>query len=143
MKIPQKYLSRQAEITESFLRVMHEHMDNFMAGRIEEMVHIKDIADVMCLHPTHVSNIVKLHTGLHPCHFYELRILKEAKALLADPALSIREIAARLTYDNSNFTKFFRAFEGITPTEYRQQLGSQPERATSVAAEQLPMLAYA
>lgn len=143
MQIPQKYLSRQAEITESFLRVMNEHMDDFMAGRIEKMFHLKDIAGVMCLHPTHVSNIVKLHTGLHPCHFYERRILKEAKALLADPALSIREIAARLTYDNSNFTKFFRAFAGMTPTEYRQQLGSQPEQATSAATDQLPILNYA
>ncbi len=127
MKIPQKYLSRQAEITESFMQVMNKHMDDFMAGRVAEMFHIKDIASIMCLHPVHISNVIKLYTGFHPCHFYELRILREAKALLSDPALSISNVASRLTYDTSNFTKFFKEFEGITPTEYRKKLSSENE----------------
>jgi AraC-like DNA-binding protein len=129
MKVPQKYLSRQGEITESFLREMNKHMDDFMAGRVEEMVHLKDIAAVMFLHPVHVSNVVKLYTGLHPCHFYELRIVQEAKALLGDLALSISDVAGRLTYDTSNFTKFFKQYEGMTPTEYRKKLSGQNENA--------------
>lgn len=28
-------------------------------------------------HPVHVSNVVKLYTGFHPCHFYEHAHLKE------------------------------------------------------------------
>src|SRR4051812_13366033 len=108
MKIPQKYLSRQAEITRLFLQVMNQHIDDFMAGRAEKMFHIKDIASIMCLHPVHVSNVIKLKTGFHPCHFYELRILKEAKHLLADPTLAISQVANRLTYGTSNFTKFFK-----------------------------------
>ncbi len=127
MKIPQKYLSRQAEITESFMQVMNKHMDDFMAGRVAEMFHIKDIASIMCLHPVHISNVIKLYTGFHPCHFYELRIAREAKTLLSDPSLSISNVASRLTYDTSNFTKFFKEYEGITPTEYRKKLSSENE----------------
>ncbi|GAA4492681.1 hypothetical protein GCM10023172_00180 [Hymenobacter ginsengisoli] len=122
MEIPKKYRSRQAEITESFLRVMHAHMDDFMAGRAPEMLHLKDLAGVLCLHPVHVSTIVKLHTGFHPCHFYELRIAEEAKALLADASLAVGEVAGRLTYDTSNFTKFFKLYVGMTPTAYRRSL---------------------
>lgn len=122
-RIPPHYLSRQAEITESFLRVMNAHTDDFMAGRAQEFLQLKDLAEIMCLHPVHVSSVVKLHTGFHPCHFYELRILQEAKALLADAALSVREVAGRLTYDASNFTKFFKLYAGSTPTEYRRNLG--------------------
>ncbi|MFD1875750.1 helix-turn-helix domain-containing protein [Hymenobacter bucti] len=122
MLIPQQYLSRQAEISASFVHVMNQQMDDFMAGRLEEMGHIKDIASVMCLHPTHVSAIVKAHTGRHPCYFFEQRILQEAKALLANPAATVSSVAARLTYDASNFTKFFKLYEGVTPTEYRRQL---------------------
>lgn len=98
-----------------------------MAGRVEEMFHIKDIAGIMCLHPVHVSNVIKLYTGFHPCHFYELRIVWEAKALLSDPALSIGDVARQLTYDTSNFTKFFKEYEDMTPTEYRKKLTSQHE----------------
>ncbi len=122
MKIPQKYLSRQAEITESFLYELNKHMDDFMAGTVEEMFHIKDIAGIMCLHPVHVSNVIKLHTGLHPCHFYEKRIIKEAKALLSNSSLSINDVAVRLTYDPSNFTKFFKEFENMTPSQYRKNI---------------------
>lgn len=122
MPIPPQYLSRQAEISASFLRVMHQRMDDFMAGRLEEMGHIRDIASVLCLHPTHVSAIVKAHTGHHPCYFFELRILEEAKTLLADPAASVSSVAGRLTYDASNFAKFFKLYQGVTPSQYRRQL---------------------
>ncbi|GAB3641359.1 helix-turn-helix domain-containing protein [Spirosoma arcticum] len=143
MKIPKKYLSRQAEITQSFLRVMNEHMDDFMAGRVQEMAPLREIADVMCLHPVHISNVIKLDTGFHPCHFYELRIAREAKQLLADSDLSIGEVASRLTYDTSNFTKFFKAYVGMTPSEYRKQLSSQLVNPQSVAVSepQLTMVA--
>jgi len=122
MKIPQKYISRQAEITASFIYELNKHMDDFMAGTVEEMFHIKDIAGIMCLHPVHVSNVIKLHTGLHPCYFYEQRIVKEAKALLANPDLSINDVASRLTYDPSNFTKFFKELENMTPSQYRRNI---------------------
>lgn len=135
MKIPHKYLTRQAEITELFLKVLNAHIDDFMAGRVEEMFHIKDIAGIMCLHPVHVSNVVKLNTGLAPCHFFEQRIFKEAKLLLAKQELSINEIAIRLTYDPSNFTKFFKEFSGITPSAYRKWLSGE-----NVAAISMPPL---
>lgn len=127
MKIPQKYLGRQAEITQRFLEVLNNHMDDFMAGRAEDMLHIKDLAGIMCLHPVHVSNVIKLYTGFHPCHFYELRIMQEAKNLLADFSLSVSDVAGRLTYDNSNFTKFFKTYEGITPTAFRKKIIVQNE----------------
>jgi AraC-like DNA-binding protein len=124
MPIPQQYLSRQAEISAAYIDVMNQRMDDFMAGRLEEMGHIRDIASVMCLHPTHVSAIVKAHTGHHPCYFFELRILQEAKTLLADPTASVSSVAGRLTYEASNFAKFFKLYEGVTPSQYRRQLFS-------------------
>ena len=121
-KIPLKYLNRQDEITMLFLKEMNKHLDDFMAGRVEEMFHLKDIAGMMFLHPVHVSNVIKINTGHHPCYFYELRIIEEAKKLLADLSLTISAVAGRLTYDKSNFTKFFKQYAGITPTEYRNRL---------------------
>lgn len=125
--IPVKYLNRQQEITDNFLYQMNKHMDEFMAGNVEEMLSLKDIASMMCLHPVHISNVIKLYTGFHPCHFYELRILNEAKKLLADYSLTITDVARRLTYDNSNFTKYFKEYAGMTPTAYRKMLGEEAQ----------------
>ncbi|RFM31635.1 helix-turn-helix domain-containing protein [Chitinophaga silvisoli] len=122
MNIPEKYESRQAEITGLFLEILNRYMDDFIAGRMEEMVSLKQIAAELFLHPIHVTNVIKLHTGYHPCHYYEIRILEEARKLLADPELTITEVAHKLTYDKSQFTKFFRKYQGMTPSAYRSTL---------------------
>ena len=119
-KIPDVYISRKAEILAQFKQVLESHMDDFMTGRIDKMYELKEIADIIGLHPVHLSKVIKLETGHHACYFYEQRILLEAKKLLADTALPIGTIAHKLDYDVSNFTKFFKRFMGLTPSSYRK-----------------------
>ncbi|MBB3054485.1 helix-turn-helix domain-containing protein [Mucilaginibacter gotjawali] len=120
--IPDAYISRKAEILAQFKQILDSHLDDFIAGRIEKMYELKQIASIIGLHPVHLSKVIKLETGHHACYFYEQRILLEAKKLLADKTLAIGAIAHRLDYDISNFTKFFKRFMGITPTLYRKTL---------------------
>jgi len=121
-KIPDVYISRKAEIVAQFKQVLESHMNDFMAGRVNKMYELKEIADIICLHPSHLSKVIKLETGYHACFFYEQRILLEAKKLLHDRTLSICTIAHMLDYDVSNFTKFFKRFMGMTPSLYRKTL---------------------
>jgi len=93
-----------------------------MAGRINKMFELKEIADIIGLHPVHLSKVIKLETGRHACYFFEQRILLEAKKLLKDTALPIGTIAHTLDYDVSNFTMFFKRFMGITPSIYRKSI---------------------
>ncbi|MCW3464583.1 helix-turn-helix domain-containing protein [Chitinophaga nivalis] len=121
MTVPQKYQSRQAEITQQFITAVNKHIDSILDGSTDHMYHIKDIARIMFIHPVHLSNTIKLHTGHAPCYYFEKKLMEEAKNMLADDQLTITDIATRLTFDNSNFTKFFKRFEGVTPSAYRQQ----------------------
>ena len=121
-KIPEIYISRKAEILAQFKQILDTHLDDFMAGRIDKMYELKEIAEIIGLHPGHLSKMIKLETGHHACYFYEQRILLEAKKLLADTALPIGIIAYKLDYDVSNFTKFFKRFTGITPSSFRKSL---------------------
>lgn len=121
-KLPLKYSTRKEEITLQFLELMHQHIDSILEGTSETMFEIKDIAAIMCIHPVHLSNTVKLETGKSPCYFFEKRIMDESKRLLANPDTTIAEIATLLTFDPSNFTKFFKRFENITPSEYRNRI---------------------
>lgn len=122
VKIPDDYISRKAEIVARFRQVLEKHMDDFMAGRVDKMLEINEIAEIICLHPGHLSRVIKLETGHHACYFYEQRILTEAKKLLADRRLPVGQIAHMLDYDVSNFTKFFKRFTGTTPSQYRKRL---------------------
>ncbi|CAM3915258.1 AraC-type DNA-binding protein [Pedobacter westerhofensis] len=121
-EIPNVYISRKAEILAQFKDILQSHLDDFMAGRIDKMYEIKEIAEMMSLHPVHLSKVIKLETGYHACYHYEQRILLEAKKLLADPTLPIGMVAYRLDYDVSNFSKFFKRFMGITPSLYRKSI---------------------
>lgn len=120
MKIPEKILARQHEIAKEYLAVLDKHLLDIVEGRATEMYEIRDIANVMHIHPTHLSNTIKVATGVHPCFFYEEKIMNIAKSLLQKNEMSIAGIATLLTYEPSNFTKFFKRFEKKTPKEYRE-----------------------
>lgn len=120
--IPKKIFARQHEITADFLRVIDHHLDDILQGRATKMLEIRDIARLLFIHPKHLTNTIKQTTGQHPSFFYEEKIMKMARRLLLDKSLSIAAIAQKLTYDPSNFSKFFKHFEGITPKQYREYL---------------------
>lgn len=120
METPKKILARQHEITADYLKVLDSHLLDIVEGRVSEMYEIRGIAEMMHIHPIHLSNTIKIATGLHPCHFYEEKIMNIAKSMIKKNDRSISAIASLLTYDPSNFTKFFKRFENKTPKQYRE-----------------------
>ena len=120
LKIPKKYISRKEEIYRDFLRLLDEHLADIVAERTDSMKELRDFAEALFIHPTHLSNVIKEHTGYHPCYFYEEKLLKLAKDLLLDNKRSVADVAYLLTYDPSNFTKWFKSFEGVTPSQFRR-----------------------
>jgi AraC-like DNA-binding protein len=116
------YQSRSEEIFAKYLQVIDEHLQDILNGKAEEMLELHDIAGRLFIHPTHLSNVIKNLTGKHPCYFYEQKILEAAKSLLDDKQHSIADVARILTYDPSNFTKWFKSYAGIKPSQYRKQL---------------------
>lgn len=120
IKIPKKYISRKEEIYQDFLRLVDEHLADIVAERTDKMNELRDFAEALFIHPTHLSNVIKEHTGYHPCFFYEEKLLKLAKELLLDNKRSVADVAYLLTYDPSNFTKWFKSFERVTPSQFRR-----------------------
>jgi len=131
--IPKKILARQHEITADFLRLIDLHLADVASGAATEMLEIRDFADQLHLHPTHLSNTIKLATGHPPCYFFEARILDLARQQLLDPRRSVADVATGLTYDPSNFTKFFKRFQGCTPRQYREQAWAAQRTAKAEA----------
>ncbi|UYZ63555.1 helix-turn-helix transcriptional regulator [Hymenobacter weizhouensis] len=133
--IPKKILARQHEITADFRREVDQHLADIVAGRATEMWEIRDLAARLCIHPTHLSNTVKLTTGHSPCTYFEARIMDIARQQLQDPHRSVADIAQGLTFDPSNFTKFFKRFEGCTPLQYRERVRAEQRAAPAEKTE--------
>jgi AraC family transcriptional regulator of adaptative response / methylphosphotriester-DNA alkyltransferase methyltransferase len=116
-----KIHARQYEITDAYMNVLDKHLLDIVEGRVDEMYEIRDIAKELHIHPTHLTDTVKYVTGFHPCVFYQDKIIAIAKSLLEQNDMPINTIAATLTYDPSNFTKFFKRFTRQTPKQYREE----------------------
>jgi AraC-like DNA-binding protein len=113
--------SRKKEITKNYIDLLDKHIRELKEGRIERAYEIRDFAALMHLHPVHLSNTIKEVTGQSTCELYEERLVKISKQLLLTTDLSVAQISRQLTYDPSNFTKFFKHFTGTTPKKYRDQ----------------------
>jgi AraC family transcriptional regulator of adaptative response / methylphosphotriester-DNA alkyltransferase methyltransferase len=110
---------RKKEIVQQYIGELDKQIAGLRAGTAEEILEIKEIANIMHMHPVHLSNTIKEVTGRSSCDLFEERLLNLAKELLTTTSLSVAQIARQLTYDPSNFTKFFKQYAGTTPKKFR------------------------
>ena len=80
-------------------------------GLAEKTFEIKDLAELLFVSPKHLSNTIQEVLGKSPCDIYEERLIEISKELLLTTNKPISHIAQTLTFDPSNFTKFFKSFE--------------------------------
>ncbi|HIX54377.1 MAG TPA: AraC family transcriptional regulator [Candidatus Sphingobacterium stercoripullorum] len=117
----QDKVTRRKEITENYFQFLDKHIEDVVLGKVDEFMEINQIASELFVSHKHLTDTVQKETGSHPCHFYDLKILDEAKKMLLETDKSISEIAKILTYDPSNFSKFFKKFIGQTPGQFRKE----------------------
>lgn len=115
------YSLRQKEIVDIYVAELDKHLEDVKNGETDTMLEIGDFARIMHMHPTHLSNTIHEVLGISPCDIFEDKIMRVAKEMILNTNYPIAEIARRLTYDPSNFTKFFKHYEGITPKKYRER----------------------
>jgi len=111
---------RQKEIVKEYILHVNKHIDDLRSGLAERTHEIRDFADLMHMHPTHLSNTISHVLGKSPCDIYEQKLMDLSRELLLSSNRPIAEIARQLDFDPSNFTKFFKIYEGITPKKFRE-----------------------
>ena len=112
---------RKKEITSRYIQELDKHINELRLGQTTRALEIRDFASILHIHPAHLSNTIKEVTGQSTCDLFENRLVSLAKELLLNTTMPISEIASQLTYDPSNFTKFFKHFTGTTPKKFREQ----------------------
>ncbi|MCU6712060.1 AraC family transcriptional regulator [Paenibacillus sp. J5C_2022] len=97
---------------------------NVIQAYVDEHLHtsvsVEELAGIVHLHPNYFITFFKKHFGLSPLKYVNRKRADRAKLLLLTTSLSIKEIADRTGFDDTNhFTKFFRKDAGVSPTEFR------------------------
>ena len=85
---------------------------------------VKEYANELAVSPEQLNEATKKHLGRHASDMIADRILLEAKRLLLHSALTTKEVAFFLNFeDPSYFSRFFRNKAGQTPTQFKTLRG--------------------
>lgn len=100
-----------------------------IANRFKELIFsnikarhlVSDYASLLHISPNHLNKTVKTITGKSPTKWIDEAIISEAKVLLCQSALSISEVSMEVGFeDQSYFTRLFKKYESVTPSEFRK-----------------------
>lgn len=84
-------------------------------------------ADKQCLSARYFSSVIKEKSGSSALQWIIQTVIAEAKQLLENTDLSIKEIAMRLNFPTQSFFgKYFKQYVGVSPKEYRNRPVRQP-----------------
>lgn len=106
-------LNRREQIFHDFLTLLEE---NYMQERS-----VSFYANRMCLTPKYLSTIIKEVSGKHGMQWIDEYVTLEAKALLRNSNLTVKEIGDQLHFPSqSMFGRFFKKMTGYSPKQYKQ-----------------------
>ena len=70
--------------------------------------------------PNYFGDLVKKETGKSAKEYIQSKMLDVAKEYLLHPEKSITQVAYKLGFQYpQHFVRFFKRYEGITPSQYR------------------------
>ena len=107
----------EADTTERVARAIMQ-----MSEHLGEPLRVTELAALANLSPAHFTVRFKEQTGCAPRDYLHLLRIHRACQLLGDTSSSVKAIAAMLGYqDQFHFSRVFKAFQGLSPSEYRRQ----------------------
>jgi AraC family transcriptional regulator len=98
-----------------------KHVAAFVEEHLAEQISLTALAEVADLSLYHFARASTQSFGGPPHRYHMARRMDRARALLQKPALSVTEIGIETGFrETSSFTRAFRKFTGLTPSEYRR-----------------------
>lgn len=115
LSITPLFQNRKDKIFQKFLQDCFRH---FKSHR-----DVKYYAALQNLTPRYFATVIHEVSGKTPIEWLNLSVIAESKKLLADPNLSVKEIAMNLNFgDQSLFGRYFKNKTGASPQKFRKEL---------------------
>lgn len=107
--------TRKDKIFQSFITLLYKHFGthrdvSFYAGQLN-------------LTPRYFTTLIHDVSGKTPLQWISMFVIIEAKRLLSNPDISVKEAANRLNFtERSFFGHYFKQYAGCSPSEYKARL---------------------
>src|SRR5258706_8669645 len=119
---PIKEGNRSSHIVKTFKRTLEKHYRDLSKGNTDKLFRIREYADEQHLHPNYFNTVIKSKTGKSVGAWIIYKTIAEAKSLLTNSDLSIKEIAYRLGFAESpHFSNYFKKHTETSPALYRRE----------------------
>ena len=119
---PERCLCVAADLPTSGSHAIKNAID-FIGEHYAESIGLQDIAAHVHLSENYFSTLVREETGMNFLQYLNICRINMSLPLLRDTSLNISEIAQETGFPSPGyFTKIFRRFIGMTPSEYRSSV---------------------
>ena len=121
-----QFITRENQNHDILARLETVLTDYFASSRPqrEGLPTVQQLADEVHLSPNYLSDLMRKETGITALNYIHQHLIDRAKTRLASTSLTVSEIAYQLGFQYSqHFTRLFKNKTGMTPNEYRLQVG--------------------
>jgi AraC family transcriptional regulator, transcriptional activator of pobA len=114
--------NRSSKIVKSFKQLLEKHYRDLSSGKAETAFRVQDYASALNLNPNYLSNVIKTKTGKPIAVWIADKTIAEAKSLLQNSTLTIKDITYKLGFsETAHFSNFFKKHVQIAPVQYRKE----------------------
>ncbi len=109
-----------SRIVTRFRADLAAQLRELVAGRTRRTPTVRALADAQQLSAPYLTTIIRRRTGRTAHDWIADAVLAEARAMLARPGTTVKEVAERLAFAEPNhLSRFFRRHAGETPTAFQ------------------------
>lgn len=114
--------NRSSEIVKTFKRNLEKHYLDLINAKTKKVFRANDYAALQSLHPNYLNNVIKTKTGKPVTTWITEKTIAEAKSLLHNSSMAVKEIAYTLGFaESAHFSNYFKKATDLSPADYRKQ----------------------
>ncbi|RKM62170.1 response regulator [Butyrivibrio sp. CB08] len=122
IKLSEKEILKDQVSSDTDKKLIHD-MTTFLNEHLHEEISLKILGEAFYLTPNYISRVFRTELGVNYLSYLTHLRMEKAKQLLLNTEMGIAEISEAVGFnDYRTFTKVFKRYENVPPTQFRKYM---------------------